>query len=111
LGAAFLVWFGVSKIRLRGRLGGVALLVGWVEILMVVLFAGMLAWFVSTLLMAVRQPGVTEEALEAFLDRGGQTALLIGIALTVVWGGLQLLLLGTVGGRLASNNDQIRPGV
>ena len=55
LSAALMIWFGVAKIRLRDKLGARAALLGWMEIVMVILFAGLLTWFLYSRTVAPQQ--------------------------------------------------------
>jgi hypothetical protein len=110
--AAFVIWFGVTKIRLRGPLGGVAALVGCVEVLLVVALAGMVVWLVAVVSSAVaNQPAMTEEVLEALVNRTGQPLALAGIAATLVWSSLTALLFGAVRSRMTSGGQEVNAGI
>ncbi len=102
LGAAFLIWFGVTKIRLRDKLGSRAVLLGWMEIVMTILFAGLLTWFVIALFAAVEQPGMTDKELEALVEEASRTMLLIGVAVDLLWTALTVFLFVGVRNRFAN---------
>src|SRR5262249_55360718 len=105
LAVAFLIWFGVAKIRLRDQLGGRAVLLGWMEIVLTILLAGLLTWFVIALVSAVEQPGITEKELEALVEEAGRTLLRIGVAVDLLWTALTVFLFVGVRNRFVSEES------
>jgi hypothetical protein len=85
LGVIFLIWFAVAKIRLRGKLGGVAAVVGWTEILQLVVFTGMLVWWVASLIGAANQPGMDEKTLEGLVEQMGRDLITAGMVIDLTW--------------------------
>jgi hypothetical protein len=104
LTAALLVWFGVGKIRSADRLGRMASLVGWFEVLLVIGGLALAGWFAVSLYTAARQPGMTDAGLEAVTAGLLQTALLIGAAACLVWCTLTAVLFTAVRDRLAGED-------
>jgi hypothetical protein len=101
LTAAFLVWFGVRKLRSADRLGRMAGLVGWFEILLVIGGLALAGWFAGSIYAAARQPGMTDADLETATQGLLQTALLISAAACLVWSTLTAALFTAVRDRLA----------
>ncbi len=90
LGALFLLWFALVKIRMRGSLGRMAAVAGALELffLLSILIGG--GAMVVDATIAVQEPGLDEKTLEAKLDalgviwtRRGELASIFGVALWV----------------------------
>jgi len=77
--AGFLIWFGVSKIRLRGRLGRLAVVLGGLEILLPVLFAGLFLNALTTVATAMERPGIRPEEVQEI-----QAQALAGLTVTTL---------------------------
>jgi hypothetical protein len=85
LGVIFLIWFAVAKIRLRGKLGGVAAVLGWTEILQLVVFTGMVVWFLASLAGVGNQPGVDDKTMEGLVEQMGRDLITAGMVIYLTW--------------------------
>jgi hypothetical protein len=100
LGAIFFVWFAVAKIRLRAKLGGIAAVVGWLEILLLVLAATLLVWLVAATVAAANQAGFNEKDLEALFHHRSRELLPLEVVGIVVWTALTMFLFLSVRSRV-----------
>jgi hypothetical protein len=73
---AYLIWFALAKIGLRRRLGGVAILAGAVELIIVAVTAGMVIGFLTAL-----QHGVPDKNLEEWIE----SLIVTGMVADVCW--------------------------
>lgn len=105
LWAAFLLWFGIAKLRLRGRLGALAGLLGWLEILIVVFVMTSLTWLLVSLFSMLGQPGVDEKAVESFVERAEQIGLLVSMGVALLWGSLTAFLFAAVRSRFPAEGQ------
>jgi hypothetical protein len=88
----FWIWFAVCKIRQRGKLGNLAILVGTVELLLLLGAAGMLAWLMVDVVQTVLQPGAADDAVEGVGARWQPTLALATLAANGLWAGVTALL-------------------
>ena len=87
--AAFTVWFAAAKMRLRDKLGGLAIVLGVAEILLLVGYVGFYAWSYFEYEAARQQNGANLQALEDDLLRSLNGA---SMAVDLVWSTLTALL-------------------
>jgi hypothetical protein len=88
LGIGFWIWFAVSKIRLRHKLGGAAALAGWAEILLAVVLAGFALFSSVTLSLALEQPGLALQDLERLEQQTLASVLVAGMAVSIIYSGV-----------------------
>lgn len=92
----FGIWFAVCKIRLSRTLGGVAPVVGWLEILMHVAFVGAIAWFFVDVIAAAGKPGIQDEDVEKLVAEWETMLTFLAMAITVIWSALTAWLFVSV---------------
>jgi hypothetical protein len=95
----YVLWFAISKIRLRNKLGEFAALVGWVEIVWLFAAAALFTWLLATALAAANQPGVNEKDIEALFRQKSHELLPLEIVGEVVWTVVTMFLLLSVRSR------------
>jgi hypothetical protein len=103
LGAIYYIWFAGAKIAARSRLGAIAVLLGLAELLGLVGIGGMLIWGVIQVYLAANQPGLTDEQIEAEIEKLG-TQLNAGLVpyellFTLVWAALTMWLFASLRSR------------
>jgi hypothetical protein len=100
LGVIFFIWFAIAKIRLRGPLGGIAVLVGWVELLLLLLLTVLFAWVLATVFAAANRPGITEKDLDALFHQKSRELLPLELVSGVVWTALTMFLFLAIRSRI-----------
>jgi hypothetical protein len=98
-GGVYLIWFAVSKIRLRGQLGGMAALAGWIELLLLVVGGGVFVSFLLEFFSAMNQPGIKDQDLEELVKTWSQTIFLTEISAIIIWGMMTAFLFLSVRAR------------
>ncbi len=96
LAAGFIIWFAVAKIRLRGKLGGLAVLLGVAELVLFLGYGAFFFWSIAAYQAAAGQPGANQKALEDALVRSLDGT---SIAVDLIWSILTALLFQSVRGR------------
>ncbi len=100
--AAFTVWFAAAKFQLRAKLGGLAVLLGVVEILLLVGYVGFYAWSYFEYETARQQPGVNLQALDDDLLRSVNGA---SMAVDFIWSTLTALLFWSLRARFDPDRE------
>jgi len=96
LAAGFVIWFAVAKIRLRGKLGSLAALLGIAELVLFLGFGGFFFWSIAECEAAARLPGANPKALEEELVRNlNATSMVVDL----IWSTLTALLFWSVRNR------------
>jgi hypothetical protein len=90
LAIGYLVWFALSKIRLRSRLGGLAALLGWAEILGLLVFAGVGTWYGIQLAATADQPGIDEQVLAGLEQTIIRDLTALGAVTELLWASLMI---------------------
>lgn len=85
LACVFLIWFAAAKIRLRRRLGGMAALVGWSEIICMLLALGVLIGLGIQLASAAEQPGINNQELEELRLKFADDVTIVALVAGLVW--------------------------
>jgi hypothetical protein len=104
-GSSFLVWFAVMKIRLRRRLGAVAGLVGWGEILGFVFAAAVAAGLVVQLGAAAGQPGLDADDLAALEKKFLYDVTMLGLGIDMLWASLTVCLFASLRRRAGADDE------
>jgi hypothetical protein len=98
-----LVWFAVAKIRLRGRLGGLAALVGWAELLMLAALVLTVTWWVCDLVRVAQAHAGNDQALEKAIERSQKQLVnsltILGLITFLTWSLLTACLFLSLRGR------------
>jgi hypothetical protein len=92
LAAGFLIWFAVCKIRLRDKLGNVAALAGWAEMLGLVSCVAATAWILVEASIALAQPGLNDQAQNQILEEKGRQLTLLAVGAVCFWTGITVFL-------------------
>src|SRR5262249_13069221 len=88
----FMLWFAGTKLLLRPRLGGLAVVAGLGELVILLALAGLVVSFTMTLAAAAGQTGVTEKALKRLTEGLVRDMTWWGIAAVLSWALLTALL-------------------
>lgn len=96
LAAGFVIWFAAVKIRLRGRLGSLAALLGIAELVLFLGFGAFFFWSIAAFEAAAGLPGANHKALEDELVRNLNS---ISMAVDLVWSILTALLFWSIRNR------------
>jgi hypothetical protein len=99
LAGVFLTWFGIVKIRLRRRLGGLSALLGWIEILRFVALVAMNVAIGVQLAHAADQPGIKRAEFEDLKHRLVNDYLAVGLVADLVWTAVTVWFFLSLSGR------------
>jgi hypothetical protein len=103
LTSMYAIWFAIVKIRARQRLGGLASLLGWTEILRVILLIAFNILFLSQWIECRQQPGLPQPELDRqaaeLIDRLAREYSAIKLGLDLVWTALTICLFLSLRGR------------
>jgi hypothetical protein len=102
---AFFVWFAVCKIRLRGQLGGLAMMVGVVELLGLIGASVFAICFVVALMQVWDQPGFDEQRLKEWGAPWGSALIWSLVSARLAWAALHAILFLTWWIRYDPNAD------
>ncbi|MDA1049054.1 MAG: hypothetical protein O3C40_01055 [Planctomycetota bacterium] len=85
-GLSFAIWFAITKIRLRGKLGTVSCVTGITEILILLVHAGMAAVILTVIVTeAAAAPQLDDAGIDQILDPWMKRGSLVSAVCHVVW--------------------------
>jgi len=99
-GLSFAIWFAIMKIRLRKTLGSMARVAGIVEILILLVHAGMAAVILSVIISeAAANPQLDDAGTDRLLDPWMKRASLASAACHAVWIAVTVVLFASIRNR------------
>lgn len=99
-GLSFAIWFAVTKIRHRRRLGGMASVIGWTEILILLIHLGMALAILAVLINETEvNPLLDDDGVDQVLDPWMRRASLISAVSHGVWAILTAVFFSGIRGR------------
>jgi hypothetical protein len=102
VGAAFIIWFAIAKIRLRGKLGNLAVLLGVAELVLFLGYGAFYFWSIAEYDAAVAQPGANPKALQDALVRSLDAT---SIAVDLIWSTFTALFFQSVRARFDPDRE------
>lgn len=105
LACVFLIWFAAAKIRLRRRLGGMASLVGWSEILCFLLALGVLIGLGVQLATAAERPGINNQELEELQQKFNDEVTIVALVASLAWTSLTVSFFAALRNRVDVDAD------
>jgi hypothetical protein len=84
-GGMYLTLFAVSKIRLRSKLGGMAALAGWTELVLLAVVGGVWIAQLMDMMSAMNQPGINDKDLEDLAKSWSETVFLTEVGTILLW--------------------------
>ena len=108
-GVSFAIWFAITKIRLRRKLGSMACVTGSAEILILLVHAGMaiavLAVIINT---AAVNPQIDDDGIDRLLDPWMKRGSLITVTSHAIWAVLTFAFFASVRMRSSKPAQQLR---